>query len=50
MKTKYDQNVLHFLTSVQALETFRHPNTEHQTEHQKAHYIKITPISIKIIS
>ena len=46
---KNDQNVLRSLTSVQALQTFRHPNTEHQ----KAHYIKITPVNmwnIKIIS
>ena len=48
-KKKYDQNVLRSLKSVQALQTFRHPNTEHQ----KAHYIKITPVNmwnIKIIS
>ena len=50
MKTKYYQNVLRSLTSVEALSTFRHPNTEHQTENQKAHYIKITPVNIKIIS
>ena len=50
MKTKYDQNVLRSPTSVEALSTFQHPNTEHQKEHQRAHYIKITPVNIKIIS